>query len=60
MLKDNDQEILGRRIYEQFDIVVFLKTQVRVTEDMDQRTIAWWDKARISGDTYRRTPQLAQ
>lgn len=32
MVKDNDQEILGRRIYEQFDIVVRLKTQVQVTD----------------------------
>ncbi|KIM59216.1 hypothetical protein SCLCIDRAFT_126575, partial [Scleroderma citrinum Foug A] len=29
-------------------------------EDMDQRTIVWWDKARISGKTYRHTAQLVQ
>ncbi|KIO11182.1 hypothetical protein M404DRAFT_20672 [Pisolithus tinctorius Marx 270] len=30
--KDTEDELLGRRIYEQFDIVVQLKTQVRVTD----------------------------
>jgi len=30
--KDNEMEILGRKLYEQFDTVVRLKTQVRVTD----------------------------
>ncbi|KIN92635.1 hypothetical protein M404DRAFT_115437, partial [Pisolithus tinctorius Marx 270] len=30
--KDTELEILGRKLYEQFDVVVRLKTQVRVTD----------------------------
>ena len=30
--KDNEMEILGRKLYEQFDTVVRLKTQVRITD----------------------------
>ena len=30
--KDTDKDMLGRKLYEQFDMVVHLKTQVRVTD----------------------------
>ena len=30
--KDTDKDMLGRKLYEQFDVVVQLKTQVRVTD----------------------------
>ncbi|KIM69312.1 hypothetical protein SCLCIDRAFT_1177308 [Scleroderma citrinum Foug A] len=38
----------------------YLRKEDRCLEDMDQRMTVWWDKARISGKTYRHTAQLAQ
>ena len=42
------------------DLTSILQMEDRRLEDMDQRTTVWWDKARISGKTYRHTAQLAQ
>ena len=37
------------------DLTSILQMKDRRLEDMDQRTTVWWDKASISGKTYRRT-----
>ena len=42
------------------DLTSILQMEDRHLEDMDQRMTVWWDKARISGKTYRCTAQLAQ
>lgn len=38
----------------------YLRKEDRRLDGMDQKTIMWWEKARISSNTYRHTAQLAQ